>query len=329
MQHVVADEHDGQRLDVVVAAITATSRSQAVARIEAGDVQLDGRAVGKQQRVHAGQRIDIDEPAAPVASAPPPVLPPVRFEDEYLLVVSKPAGMVVHPGHGQPDGTLVDALLAAGVPLAPAGGDERPGIVHRLDRGTSGLLAVAKTDAAHAGLVAALQRREVSRRYVALAQGRPRARRGRIEAPLGRDPSDRTRFAVREDGKAAVTRYLVLDDADLGGGQYVSLLACALETGRTHQIRVHLSALGHPIVGDTTYRASAGTAERLGATRIALHAGRLAFRHPVTGDEVEVVEPLPDDLRALLDRVGLDLPEDWWRRLDAGGGGGSAEEDTP
>ncbi|MEX2504806.1 MAG: RluA family pseudouridine synthase [Egicoccus sp.] len=325
MEYAVPDELDGQRLDVVVAALTGVSRSQAVARVAAGDVRLDGRSVGKQQRVRAGQHVEIDEPAAPTTTGPPPPLPPVRFEDAHLLVVAKPAGMVVHPGHGQPDGTLVDALQAAGVPLAPAGGDERPGIVHRLDRGTSGLLAVAKTDAAHAGLVAALQRRDVSRRYVALAQGRPGARRGRIEAPLGRDPSDRTRFAVREDGKDAVTRYFVLDDADLGEGQQVSLLACALETGRTHQIRVHLSALGHAIVGDTTYRASAGMAERLGATRIALHAGRLAFRHPVTGDEVTVVEPLPDDLGELLARVGLDLPDDWWQRLDAVGGAGEQE----
>jgi 23S rRNA pseudouridine1911/1915/1917 synthase len=325
--HVVPDELDGHRLDVVVAALTGNSRSQAVAQITAGVVSLDGRSVGKQQRVRAGQRIDIEQPSVPEASGPPPPLPPVRFEDEHLLVVAKPAGMVVHPGHGQPDGTLVDALLGAGLPLAPAGGEERPGIVHRLDRGTSGLLVVAKTDAAHAGLVDALQRRDVSRRYVALAQGRPRARRGRIEAPLGRDPSDRTRFAVREDGKDAVTRYLVLGDTDLGEGRHVSLLACALETGRTHQIRVHLSALGHPIVGDSTYRASAGMAERLGATRIALHAGRLAFRHPVTGIEVEVVEPVPDDLHAVLVRGGLDLPDDWWRRLDDVGAG--AEEETP
>ncbi|MFA9445427.1 RluA family pseudouridine synthase [Egicoccus sp. AB-alg6-2] len=321
---VVPEDQDGQRLDVALAALLDVSRSRAAARVAAGEVRTDGRTLSKQQRVRAGQELVLTDEAAAVVPSPPPPVPPIRYEDDHLLVLAKPAGLVVHPGHGQPDGTLVDALLDAGVPLAAAAGQERPGIVHRLDRDTSGLLVVAKTDAAHAQLVRALQRREISRRYLAVVQGTPRARRGRIEAPLGRDPSDRTRFAVRDDGKPSVTRYVVLDQAvGNASGQAVSLLACALETGRTHQIRVHLSALGHPIVADGTYRGSAGLAERLGAERVALHAGRLAFAHPVTGADVAVVEPLPDDLVGTLTAAGLTLPAAWWQPLDG------PEETTP
>ncbi|MFA9428915.1 RluA family pseudouridine synthase [Egicoccus sp. AB-alg2] len=326
---VVPDEQDGQRLDVVVAGLLDVSRSRAAARLAAGDVTLAGRPAGKQQRVRAGQTVEV-RAAAPAAAPPaPPPLPPVRYQDAHLLVVAKPAGMVVHPGHGRPHGTLVDALRGAGVPLAAVGGDERPGIVHRLDRDTSGLLVVAKTDAAHAGLVSALKRRQVARRYLAVVQGVPPNRRGRVEAPLARAPGDRTRFAVRADGKPAVTRYVVLDDVAAGGsGQHVAALACALETGRTHQIRVHLAALGHPILADTTYRGSATLAERLGVSRIALHAGRLAFVHPITGVEVAVDEPLPDDLAALRDRLGLRIPTGWWEAIDHGAAGATAVTDA-
>ncbi|GGI04357.1 RluA family pseudouridine synthase [Egicoccus halophilus] len=312
----VPDALDGERLDVVVAELFEISRSRAAARIVGGEVQLDGRPVSKQQRVRAGQAVRFTATATAPPGVPAPPLPPVRFEDDHLIVLVKPAGLVVHPGHGQPDGTLVDALAAAGVALAPAGGKGRPGIVHRLDRDTSGLLMVAKTDAAHAGLVEALQQRRVARRYLALVEGVPQAPRGRIEGALGRDPGDRTRFTVRDDGKAAVTRYRVLDQAPVGEGRSVALLACALETGRTHQIRVHLSALGHPLLADPTYRASASLAASLDVPRVALHAGRLALVHPVTGETVEVTEPLPDDLDVVLARAGLHLPVDWWQALD-------------
>ena len=321
----VDQDQDGQRLDVVVAALLGVSRSRAAARVAAGEVTVEGRETSKQQRVRAGQTVEVQAPPAAPAPAPPPPLPPVRYEDEHLLVVAKPAGMVVHPGHGRPDGTLVDALRGAGVALATAAGDERPGIVHRLDRDTSGLLVVAKTDAAYTGLVAALKRRQVSRRYLAFVQGVPKVRRGRIEAPLARAATDRTRFTIREDGKPAVTRYVVVDEAVAdAAGQRVALLACALETGRTHQIRVHLTALGHPILGDTTYRGSAPLADRLAVPRMALHAGRLAFAHPVTGAEVAVDEPLAADLAAVQEALALQVPPAWWQAIDPGDVGDAA-----
>jgi 23S rRNA pseudouridine1911/1915/1917 synthase len=301
----------GARLDVALAARLGWSRSQAAARITGGAVRVDGVQVGKQHRLREGQHVTVDEPRELPAVAAPS-LPPVRYRDEHLLVVAKPAGMVVHPGHGRPHGTLVDALAGAGIPLAPAGGEDRPGIVHRLDRETSGLLVVASTDEAHAGLVRALQRREVTRRYVALVEGVPANARGRIEAPIGRDPRDRLRFAVVTDGKPAVTRYVtrgsgtVVDSS--GRRREVAVLACTLETGRTHQIRVHLSTLGHPVVADPTYRSSRVVAESLGLTRTALHAGLLALDHPITGERIEVTEPLPADLAAAVSVLGL--PED-------------------
>jgi 23S rRNA pseudouridine1911/1915/1917 synthase len=304
----VDPEEAGSRLDVALATHLGWSRSQAAARIAAGLVRVDGSAENKQHRLRDGQRVEVDEPPV-VAPSTPPSLPPVRYRDDHLLVLAKPAGMVVHPGHGRPDGTLVDALLGANVPLAPAGGEGRPGIVHRLDRDTSGLLVVACTDEAHAGLVAALRRRAVTRRYVALVEGIPANPRGRIEAPIGRDPRDRLRYAVVVGGKPAVTRYVTLGtgtvDDGAGRRREVAVLACTLETGRTHQIRVHLSTLGHPVVGDPTYRGSRVVPEALGLGRVALHAGLLAFDHPVTGGRVEVSEPLPPDLAAALAAIGL------------------------
>jgi 23S rRNA pseudouridine1911/1915/1917 synthase len=302
------DEHDaGTRLDVVLAERLGLSRSQAAARVAAGLVRVDGATVGKQLRLRTGQRVEVDDPVA-TETGPPPPLPPIRYRDDHLLVVAKPAGLVVHPGHGRRDGTLVDALLAAGIPLAAVGGQERPGIVHRLDRDTSGLLVVASTDDAHGALVAALRRRDVTRRYVALVQGVPADPRGRIEAPIGRDPRDRLRFAVVAGGKPATTRYLVRGEGlvEVGTGRrVVAALACSLETGRTHQIRVHLATLGHPVVGDTGYRASPALAAALGIGRVALHAGHLAFDHPITGERIEVHEPVPDDLATAIVRAGL------------------------
>ena len=312
MTRFVAEESAvGDRLDVVLAAHLGVSRSQAAARIAAGDVTVDGRASTKHHRVRTGEHIEVADPAPVQGPAAPPV-PPIRYEDEHLLVVAKPAGLVVHPGPGHASGTLVDALLAAGFDLAPAGGEGRPGIVHRLDRDTSGLLVVARTDAAHAGLVAALQRRDVSRRYLALVSGVPAADRGRIEAPIGRDPRDRKRFAVVTDGKPAVTRYVSLGRGEVPDvpphRSTVSLLACRLETGRTHQIRVHLTTLGHPVVGDPTYGRRADVAAGLGLTRPFLHATALAFGHPVTGAHVALDEPLPDDLAVALVPTGIAPP---------------------
>jgi 23S rRNA pseudouridine1911/1915/1917 synthase len=305
--HVVPDDLAGQRLDVALAALLDLPRAQAASRVDAGDVTVDGRSVRRSHRVAPGERIVVADAAAVPATPAPPV-PPVRYRDDHLLVVAKPAGLVVHPGAGHADGTLVDALREAGIPLAPAGGPDRPGIVHRLDRDTSGLLVVACTDGAHAGLVDALRRRRVTRRYLALVDGVPAARVGRIEAPIGRDPDHRRRFATVPGGKAATTRYVTLATGHAADRE-VSLLACRLESGRTHQIRVHLTAIGHPVAGDPTYGPRPSLAAALGLDRPALHAGRLAFTHPVTGATVDLTEPLPDDLATALSAAGIDVPD--------------------
>ena len=301
--------HVGQRLDVVLAELLAESRSRAAARIDAGEVTLDGRTVARNRRVARGQVLALAASAPPPTSGPPPALPPVRYEDEHLLVLAKPAGLVVHPGAGHDDGTLVDALCGAGLELATAGDRDRPGIVHRLDRDTSGLLLVAKTDDAYHGLVDALRERRVERRYLALVDGLPARSRARIEAPIGRDPRDRMRFAVVADGREAITRYVVLAQGAAQtrdeGARPVCLLACRLETGRTHQIRVHLSSIGHPVCGDATYRADVRLSRALGLHRPFLHAASLALDHPVTGARLEVAEPVPDDLRAAAVAAGV------------------------
>jgi 23S rRNA pseudouridine1911/1915/1917 synthase len=306
-EFVVAPEDEGGRLDVVAARTLDLPRAQVAARIDEGQVTVDGVPVRRSHRVHAGERVAFAASAGEPAVPPPPV-PPVRFRDEHLLVVAKPTGLVVHPGPGHATGTLVDALTAAGVALAPAGGEGRPGIVHRLDRDTTGLLVVACTDPVHEALVDALRRREVVRRYLALVDGVPDNRVGRIEAPIGRDPDHRRRFATVPDGKPATTRYTTVATGRIGE-RPVSLLACRLESGRTHQIRVHLTAIGHPVLGDPVYGPRPSMAAALGLDRPALHAGRLAFVHPVTGATVDLAEPLPDDLAAALDRAGLEVPD--------------------
>lgn len=304
----VPDDAAGQRLDVWLASTLGVARSRAAARISRGEVTVDARPASKHHRLRAGASVVVLEPAASPTSPPPP-LPPVRYRDEHLLVVAKPAGLVVHPGAGHHGDTLVDALRAAGVPLATAGGAERPGIVHRLDRDTSGLLMVASSDRAYDGLVAALRERSIDRRYLTLVAGVPASPVGRIEAPIGRHPRWRTRFAVVADGRAAVTRYRTVATGrlEVGGGQpvEVALLVCRLETGRTHQIRVHLRELGHPVLGDPTYGPRQPAAAELGLDRPALHAALLAFQHPVTGEQLRLVEPLPAPLERLAERLGI------------------------
>jgi 23S rRNA pseudouridine1911/1915/1917 synthase len=304
---VAAASDEGDRLDVVLARNLGLTRAQVAARIDAGEVTVDATVARRSHRVRPGESIRLAAVAATPAT-PAPALPPVRYRDEHLLVLAKPAGLVVHPGPGHAAGTLVDALVAAGIPLAAAGGEERPGIVHRLDRDTTGLLVVASSDEAHAGLVEALRQRAVTRRYLTLVAGVPTARNGRIEAPIGRDPQHRRRFATVPDGKPATTRYRTLATG-LAGDRPVALLACRLESGRTHQIRVHLTAIGHPVVGDRVYGPRPALAAAAGLDRPALHAGRLAFVHPVTGERVDVVESVPDDLAAALTRVGIVVPE--------------------
>lgn len=300
LDRVVGANDAGRRADAALADWLGETRGRVQSRLEAGQVTVEGAPVAKSHRLRAGERVLVERPPLDQTAAPDPV--PVRYEDQHLLVVAKPAGMVVHAGAGTGahEGTLVDALAAMGVPLAdPCGPHEsscpgqRPGIVHRLDRGTSGLLAVAKTLAAHEGLVALFRDHDVERVYTALVDGVPRPPKATIDAPIARSTARRTRFAVDPGGRRAVSHY----DVDEEYGR-AALLTVRLETGRTHQVRVHLSAVGHPVCGDRSYGGSVPLGTELGLTRPALHARRLAFAHPVTGRAVEVDEPLPADLRA-------------------------------
>ena len=250
---------------------------------------VDGEARPKSYRLEGGEELEIALPAPQVLTAEPIAID-VVLEDEHLMVVDKPAGLVVHPAGGQRTGTLVHALLARGA----AGGDpERPGIVHRLDRNTSGLLVVARSEEAHERLSQAIRERRVERRYLALVQGTPRSRTGRITAPIGRDRYDRARHSIdTETPREAVTWFEVRER--LGER---TLLDVRLETGRTHQVRVHLEAIELPVCGDPIY----GVAGDLGLERQFLHAYRLAFDHPFTGDPVDVESPLPADLETALE----------------------------
>ena len=251
---------------------------------------VDGEPRPKSFRLGGGERIQLELPAEPVP-APPAVLPTVVWEDEHLAVLDKPAGLVVHPGAGNRGGTLVDALAGT-----VAGGDpERPGIVHRLDKDTSGLLVVAKSEESHRRLSALVRRRAFERAYLARVRGRPRSRSGLIEAPIGRDRHEPTRISLdTETPREATTRFEVVRTWP---GH--ALLRVELETGRMHQIRVHLAAIELPVSGDGVY----GVAEP-GLSRQFLHAARLAFPHPFTGDRVEADSPLPEDLQRYLDALG-------------------------
>jgi 23S rRNA pseudouridine1911/1915/1917 synthase len=282
----------GERLDVFLAG-HAGSRSAAQRLIDGGHVTVDGARKPKRHVLAGGETIAVAAPAA-AAAAPdaPPARFPIAYEDDHLLVVDKPAGVVVHPAPGHLTGTLVQALAGR---VAGGGDPERPGVVHRLDRDTSGLLVLARDEATHAALKAALARRDLVREYLALVEGRPPARSGTIDAPLGRDRRVRTRRSSDTDeGRPAVTHFEV--DRALPED---TLLRVRLETGRTHQIRAHLLAIGHPVAGDPEY----GTAGRHGLERQFLHAARLAFAHPATGAPVDLRSPLPPDLAAALVRA--------------------------
>ncbi len=248
-------------------------------------------------RLRAGQRVQVlGPPADALAVNPEPISLDVRYEDGDLLVVNKPAGLTVHPAPGHPRGTLVNAVLAH-VPDLASGGALRPGIVHRLDKDTSGLLVVAKRDEAYRKLTAQLRARTVIREYLAIVRGAVANDAGVIDAPIGRHPAQRTRMAVVPRGRPAVTRYRVRER--LAGA---TLLECRLETGRTHQIRVHLQHLGHPVLGDPVY----GRTRVPEMKRQALHAARLEFLHPRTGEHLAFAAPLPDDFAALLERLRRD-----------------------
>lgn len=296
----VPDALDGQRLDRVVAMITASSRSDASTLVHEGAVAVDGVVVVRgAERLRSGQRLVVSVPEAMPAPTPAPepdVDVAVIHVDEHVIVVDKQADLVVHPGAGHRDGTLVSGLLARFPELATVGDPARPGIVHRLDRGTSGLLMVARTPAAHDHLVGQLTARSVERRYRTLVWGHPEAPRGLVDAPIGRSPRHPTKMAVTTDGKVARTRYEV--DDRFHQPVDVARLTCRLETGRTHQIRVHLAAIGHPVVGDDRY---GGVRQSLRCPRPFLHAEHLGFDHPATGEPLVFDAELPADLGSVLD----------------------------
>lgn len=292
----------GERLDRVVALLTGVSRAEATELVANGAVSVGGRVVtAKAARLGEGDEVAIDwEPAG---EAPPPqpdaaVVVHVVHEDTDVLVIYKQPGLVVHPGHGTPDGTLVNGLLARYPELAEVGQPDRPGIVHRLDKETSGLLVVARTPQAYDDLVGQLAARTVDRRYLALVWGHPSTSTGRVDAPIGRSAREPTKMAVTERGKPAMTDFSVVRTFDEPS---VALLECKLHTGRTHQIRVHLRAIGHPVVGDDRY---GGVRQTLPVPRLFLHAAHLSFTHPVTGEELAFDSPLPADLQGVLDGLG-------------------------
>jgi 23S rRNA pseudouridine1911/1915/1917 synthase len=287
----VPEDAAGERLDVFLG-LSVGSRAAAQKLIEGGQVRVDGQVRAKRHRLRGGERIAVEEPPPPEPESGEQAPVTVVYEDDALLVVDKPAGVVVHPARGHATGTLAQALAGRA-----AGGDDpwRAGIVHRLDRDTSGLLVVAKDEEVHRRLKAQLQAREIVREYLALVEGRPPARTGTIDAPLGRDRRERTRQSIEtNDPRAAVTHFEI--ERALPGA---TLLRIRLETGRTHQIRAHLQAIGHPVAGDPQY----GHAGRYGLRRQFLHATRLAFDHPLTRARVDVESPLPDDLAEALERA--------------------------
>lgn len=294
----VPDHLDGERVDKTIATLLELSRARASHVVDHG-VMVDGIEAGPSDRVRAGSVIRCSRPAGVITLEPEPLELDVLYEDDDLIVVNKPAGVVVHPGSGRRTGTLAAGLLHRYPELRGVGAEDRWGLVHRLDRDTSGAILVARRQDTFDELKAQMERREISRSYTALVEGRMAAAIGTIEAPIGRDPSHPTRRAVSHTGKAArthfeVERYFERSDC--------SLLLVRLDTGRTHQIRVHMAAIDHPVVGDIAYGA---TRKDLSTPRAFLHASRLVFAHPRTGRRLSVIAPLPEDLRGVLERVQM------------------------
>jgi 23S rRNA pseudouridine1911/1915/1917 synthase len=302
----------GARLDVWLGArLRDLSRTRIKALVETGHVLVDGQRVKVARRLKAGERVEASVPPPPPEEMAPEAIPlAIVFEDEHVLVVDKPVGMVTHPGAGRSTGTLAAAALAHAPGIAGVGGPRRPGIVHRLDKGTSGLIVLAKTQTAYDGLTAALAARRVSRRYLGVVRGDLQPRSGVIDRPIARDPRSRVRMAVARTGtgKRAVTRFRVVER-----WPGATLVECRLETGRTHQIRVHLASLGHPLLGDETYggRAGQGPSDLVaGLGGVALHAAGLGFLHPVTGAVLEFSCPLPDRIAQILSLLRRRFPAD-------------------
>ncbi|MDQ3324400.1 MAG: RluA family pseudouridine synthase [Actinomycetota bacterium] len=297
----VPDGLDGDRLDSALARLLGLSRTRAADLVAAGAVRIDGQHPVKSERVRAGDWLDVDLPAPPAATVSTAALAGgmrIVHDDDDLMVVDKPVGVAAHPSPGWHGYTVVGHLAAAGYSIATSGASERQGIVHRLDVGTSGLMVVAKSERAYSALKGAFRDHAVDKVYLALVQGHLDPLRGTIDAPVGRHPRHEYRWAVVAGGKDSVTHYETQE-----AHRWASLLQVRLETGRTHQIRVHMSALRHPCVGDLTYGADPVLAERLGLTRQWLHAVRLSFTHPSTQAPVQFESPLPADLAGALERV--------------------------
>jgi 23S rRNA pseudouridine1911/1915/1917 synthase len=294
----VPDGLDGERLDSALARMFGLSRTQAQDLVGNGAVLVDGNPAAKSARVRAGDWLEVTLPPPPVPlSARPEAVPGlgILYEDADIVVVDKPVGVAAHPTPGWNGPTVLQGLLAAGHTVATSGAAERQGIVHRLDAGTTGVMVVAKSERAYSVLKQAFRDRAVDKRYHALVQGHPDPLRGTIDAPIGRHPSGDGRFAIVSDGRPSVTHYDTLE-----AFRAASLLEVRLETGRTHQIRVHMAAVRHPCVGDRLYGADPVLAERLGLSRQWLHAVRLGFAHPADGRHVEFSSPYPADLAATL-----------------------------
>jgi 23S rRNA pseudouridine1911/1915/1917 synthase len=284
-----------------MARIFGFSRSRAAELVAAGNVTLDGHAAAKSERLLSGAVLEVEIPPAvdPVAVVPEAVEGiKIIHDDDALVVIDKPIGVAVHPSPGWSGPTVVGHLVAAGFRIATSGAAERQGIVQRLDVGTSGVMVIAKSEYAYSRLKNAFRSRTVDKTYHALVQGHPDPLRGTIDAPIGRNPKYDYKFAVRADGKHSVTHYETLE-----AHRFASLLEIHLETGRTHQIRVHMAALKHPCVGDLTYGADPRLAARVGLERQWLHAVRLGFEHPDSGDYVEYESEYPDDLQSALDAI--------------------------
>ena len=292
-----ATEHAGVRLDAFLSADGALTRSQAARLIAEGRVRVNGKPAAKSARLSGGETVTVDVPQLRETALPPQDIPlDAVYEDDDVIVVNKPTGLVVHPAPGHPDGTLVNALLHhCGDSLSGIGGEKRPGIVHRIDRDTSGLIIAAKNDAAHLALSAQLKDHSLSRTYECLVTGNMKPDSGTVDAPIGRSSADRKKMAVVPTGRRAVTHWEVV--ARYPG---VTHLRCRLETGRTHQIRVHMAYIGHPILGDTVYGAKKPVP---GLTGQCLHAVGLRFIHPRTGEPVELHCPLPPEFTAMLQKL--------------------------
>jgi 23S rRNA pseudouridine1911/1915/1917 synthase len=295
---IIPDGIDGMRVDAGLAKLFGFSRTQAAEIAEAGGVARSGVTLGKSEQLRVGDFIDVSwEPQREATLTETPVENlGIVYDDDDIVVVDKPVGVAAHPAVGWDGPTVIGALAAAGYRISTSGASERAGVVHRLDVGTSGLMVVAKSEKAYTELKRAFHDREVSKVYHAVVQGHPDPLSGTIDAPIGRHPRSNWKFAVTSDGKHSVTHYETIE-----AFPSASLLEITLETGRTHQIRVHMAAQRHPCVGDSLYGADPTISEKLGLTRQWLHAHRLAFKHPSTGEWVQFESPYPDDLQHALD----------------------------